>query len=134
MNIKEKRQLISKLETVFGNVCWYCGRSIRKQGFMSHRKKYRNTREYNDHSKGAIMEHIIPKSKGGEDKLYNLALSCEICNRAKLDLNVDIFLKWLSYLRSSQFSCKILGKLPKNIINNLDKIEWDRLRKDFFGT
>jgi len=29
------------------------------------------------------IEHIIPKSKGGSDKLDNLALSCQGCNNRK---------------------------------------------------
>ncbi len=47
------------------------------------------------------MEHIIPISQGGDDRLSNLALSCFSCNRAKsnkltgLDLEtgeiVDLF-------------------------------------------
>jgi len=30
-------------------------------------------------------DHLIPKSKGGEDKLYNLVTSCEPCNTLKCD-------------------------------------------------
>ena len=29
------------------------------------------------------VEHIIPKSRGGTDRLQNLALSCKECNSAK---------------------------------------------------
>jgi len=30
------------------------------------------------------FDHVIPKSKGGDDEESNLALSCKICNNAKM--------------------------------------------------
>lgn len=29
------------------------------------------------------VEHIVPRSKGGSDNLFNLALACQRCNNAK---------------------------------------------------
>jgi hypothetical protein len=43
------------------------------------------------HAPGAIfncrleVEHIVPKSKNGEDDIDNFALSCRACNAAKYD-------------------------------------------------
>ncbi len=34
-------------------------------------------------SQAFVMDHIIPKSKGGETTLENLALSCQGCNNYK---------------------------------------------------
>jgi 5-methylcytosine-specific restriction endonuclease McrA len=34
----------------------------------------------------ATLEHIIPRSKGGSNKNYNIALSHRICNEIKADL------------------------------------------------
>lgn len=35
-------------------------------------------------------DHLIPKSKGGENKLYNLVTSCEPCNTLKRDKIVTV--------------------------------------------
>jgi HNH endonuclease len=39
------------------------------------------------------VEHIHPKSKGGTDRVSNLALACAPCNRRKGDTPVEVFLK-----------------------------------------
>jgi 5-methylcytosine-specific restriction endonuclease McrA len=39
------------------------------------------------------VEHIIPRAKGGTDKVSNLALACEQCNRAKGTQDIAEFLK-----------------------------------------
>src|SRR5690606_4069952 len=39
------------------------------------------------------VEHIFPKVHGGSDRVSNLCLACEPCNRKKGVLAVDVFLK-----------------------------------------
>jgi HNH endonuclease len=39
------------------------------------------------------VEHIHPRSKGGSDRVSNLTLACEPCNRRKGDRPVEDFLK-----------------------------------------
>lgn len=39
------------------------------------------------------IEHVIPKSKGGTDSLDNLVLSCNACNQAKGNQDVQTYLK-----------------------------------------
>ncbi len=39
------------------------------------------------------IEHIVPRAKGGSDRLSNLALACEKCNRAKGTQDIAVFLK-----------------------------------------
>ena len=39
------------------------------------------------------IEHVIPKSKGGTDSLNNLVLSCEACNQAKGNQDVEVYLR-----------------------------------------
>ena len=38
------------------------------------------------------IEHIQPKSRGGTDRVSNLTMACECCNRAKDNLPVQVFL------------------------------------------
>lgn len=39
------------------------------------------------------IEHIIPSAKGGTDRVSNLTLACEQCNRAKGTQEIAVFLK-----------------------------------------
>lgn len=39
------------------------------------------------------IEHIIPRAKGGTNRVSNLALACESCNRAKGTQDIALFLK-----------------------------------------
>ena len=39
------------------------------------------------------VEHIHPKSRGGSDRVSNLTLACEPCNRRKGNRPVEVFLK-----------------------------------------
>lgn len=39
------------------------------------------------------IEHVVPKSRGGTDRISNLTLACEPCNQAKGSMPADEFLK-----------------------------------------
>jgi 5-methylcytosine-specific restriction endonuclease McrA len=39
------------------------------------------------------IEHVIPKSNGGTNKISNLTLACESCNQKKGSLSIEVFLK-----------------------------------------
>ncbi|MBW4511257.1 MAG: HNH endonuclease [Scytonematopsis contorta HA4267-MV1] len=39
------------------------------------------------------VEHIIPKSKGGSDRVSNLTIACNCCNQKKSDNLIELFLK-----------------------------------------
>lgn len=46
------------------------------------------------------VEHIVPRSKGGSNRVSNLCLACEPCNQKKGNTDVRDFLSDLPYLRS----------------------------------
>jgi 5-methylcytosine-specific restriction endonuclease McrA len=62
-NIKNKARKIAirKLIRDFGDTCWYCGCSLTKE-----------TR---------TIEHIVARSMGGKNRLDNLRLACDYCNK-----------------------------------------------------
>lgn len=39
------------------------------------------------------IEHIVPRSKGGSDRVSNLTISCRLCNEEKDNVDVKVFLK-----------------------------------------
>ncbi|WP_197284280.1 HNH endonuclease signature motif containing protein [Bacillus sp. CHD6a] len=43
--------------------------------------------------RGNTVDHIIPKSKGGETSLNNCVCACMRCNNEKADLKLEEFLK-----------------------------------------
>lgn len=57
MGRKRKEELLKQ-----SNVCFYCGK-----------KKY------------LTIDHVIPKSKDGSNKIENLVLACKTCNVKKAD-------------------------------------------------
>ena len=75
MKPKERDKALRILLTAFGNRCWYCG-----DGLLG---------------KERHVDHILAKSRGGEDSIDNLALACKRCNMAKYADELDSFLNWL---------------------------------------
>lgn len=63
----------------FGCVCWYCGIKLEIYGIH--------------------VDHIVPLSKGGQDNIYNLALACVSCNRAKWNMTLRQFFSWIKRIR-----------------------------------
>jgi len=39
------------------------------------------------------VEHVVPKSKGGSNRISNLVLACRKCNRKKDNKDIEVFLK-----------------------------------------
>ncbi len=72
-------QRIGRLMTLLkrhGRMCWYCG------------TKFTSFSEVE-------IDHIIPTSRGGTEKINNMAIACTMCNRAKVDYTLEEFLYWL---------------------------------------
>ena len=84
---KDRDRIIRILSSKFGFVCWYCGLNIK------FREKH--------------IDHIVPKSKGGDDLLDNLALTCSFCNYAKQDKELSEFLSWLAFIQKEAIKSRI---------------------------
>jgi hypothetical protein len=57
----------------------------------------------------ATVEHIIPISKGGPDKIENLTIACGSCNSSRMNYSFDVWKKIVS---------SVEGKLElKNLLN-----------------
>jgi 5-methylcytosine-specific restriction endonuclease McrA len=84
--------------------CCYCG----KRMFYSWEKdkKYRK-KHLNDL---ATVEHIVPKSKGGSNHQDNTVIACGGCNVKRGNTNLDVWLKKLETMSSSERK-----KTPKKI-------------------
>jgi len=106
--INKRKKIINELVRKYGLRCWYCGIELTNRKIE--------------------IDHIIPKSKGGSDDLYNLALACKICNVKMLNYDKIEYLRHLAHIRSSEFSCPILTEYRKELFPH----EQDKLQKSFF--
>ena len=79
MNKQKRGPAKSKKKMLFGNrkrvPCKYCEKELT--------------------FKTATLDHVIPLSKGGYDRLKNVVICCDLCNKKKGDLHVHAFLKTL---------------------------------------
>jgi hypothetical protein len=94
----DRRRIAWKLSDKFGWCCWYCGISLRPIDTESQRQKRKHSsmvvREIETH-----IDHVVPIVAGGTNDIGNLALACEFCNRAKLNLHLDFFLEWMDRVK-----------------------------------
>ena len=102
-------KIIENLTKIYGFRCWYCG------------YRFKDNSEVN-------IDHKIAKSKGGNNRIGNFALSCNFCNLHKFDYSIEDFLRYIARLRSSDFECLII----KNYEKQLTPIEYDKLQKSFW--
>ena len=85
--------------------CVYCGRSSLKDKVKLH------------------CDHIIPRSKGGEDKLENLATSCQDCNLGKSDILLDSRKIEKIKEREMYDLVKRIKSLRNNEVEDLENVE-----------
>jgi 5-methylcytosine-specific restriction endonuclease McrA len=72
------------------------------------------------------VEHIVPKSKGGTDRVSNLCLACAPCNRRKGNTPVEVFLR-----RQPEALERILkqAKAPLQDATAVNATRWELFRR-----
>ena len=65
--------------------CVYCERRLREP-------EQKSLGGY--HRDWATIDHVVPKSRGGSNKIENLVTSCMACNNRKKDLTAEEFIQW----------------------------------------
>ena len=73
----------------FGKVCLYCG----------------------SHSKRITVDHIIPRSLGGQDYVDNLAPCCRSCNEQRGAWSIDVF-----------FEMMLVDRGPDALLGIIDRV------------
>lgn len=73
-----QREWLAKVEEL-GWRCAYCGSPVNEKAAQSEHK--------------LTPDHVIPRSRGGEDKLWNLVPACLRCNLLKKNLTAHEFVK-----------------------------------------
>lgn len=70
LELKERKNSLKK------KLCTYCGCKV-------------SSKEPDGSIWLKTLDHVIPKSKGGSDGLYNLVVACFKCNQSKKDLLLE---------------------------------------------
>ena len=84
MTRKAKLQMIRKLAYAReGGRCFWCRQMTRRRGPRSGMQA----------PNLATLDHIIPRSAGGELSMGNVVLSCYACNNARGNLSAEAFLQ-----------------------------------------
>lgn len=94
------------MRLVFEKYCCYCGKELNK-----------NDTDF-------TKEHLVPKSKGGNDSLYNKKPCCKNCNSWRSNMPLSSFLrdvKW--YLDNKQIRGKYTFYDYEIMIENIQY--WD---------
>lgn len=81
---------VSKIQQ--NDVCWYCGKAMSP--------------------KQLTKDHVFPRSKGGDNNMDNIIMTCKACNSSKG--NMDLF-KWYAEVRKEWPPLNVIVHYMKNI-------------------
>lgn len=79
------------------------------------------------------VDHIIPKSKGGNDDLNNLVTSCNVCNKYKSNYLSVKYNSDISVLINAVKRNEILDDIRRHILNKrlIHQIRWIKAQNDY---
>ena len=60
-----------------------------------------------------VIDHIIPKAKGGSSRIENLIPSCRDCNAMKYDCDIETFRNRVASTLHNTFHGRIIAKYYK---------------------
>lgn len=88
--------------------CWYCG-ALLTPSMQRARATHPEPREF-------VIDHVIPKAKGGSEEIGNLVPCCYSCNATKGRKDVEDFREWQRRLanRAPRFSEEQIYYLSEN--------------------
>ena len=78
----DRRKKFAALIVRDGDFCHYC------------------ERELDDDCRS--LDHVIPRSRGGVNALFNLVLACKRCNNLRGDMDYDEFVEMRSWIAKGQ--------------------------------
>lgn len=82
MSSKDRAVKRQELVARDGGQCFYCDKDLVMPVGAGHQ----------NHN-AATLDHIIPRSKGGSNRLTNLVLACQSCNDLRADMPVAEFVR-----------------------------------------
>jgi hypothetical protein len=77
----------AKVWTKTGGKCWYCG--TQTIPFSTGTRRLLANKDF-------CIDHVLPRSRGGDDELENLVPACWTCNNRKRNMTVEEFRRSIS--------------------------------------
>jgi 5-methylcytosine-specific restriction endonuclease McrA len=104
-------------------LCWYCGIGLAHPDEV-------NWSEVRNHKNAAVIDHIIPIIRNGDDSDSNLRSACWECNQAKKGRTVNEYRQWLlartsPHFRAHQHICAVINECETPFDSELGKVrDW----------
>lgn len=97
MSRQKKKKIREELSSIHGWKCFYCGRDlIPDGGYGKFLDPDSSSYVIPDGFYVPVLDHKIPRVRGGKNEVDNLVLACSECNGKKNDKTVDEYMRRLS--------------------------------------